>query len=44
VLAVNITLGLIPVEECLACDANGNRTAEINELVLGVTRALQGCT
>jgi hypothetical protein len=43
ILAVNIGLGTIAVEECPAADANGDGQVTINELVRAVNLGLTGC-
>jgi hypothetical protein len=40
---VNIVLGLRPLEDCASLDTGANRAVEINELVLAVNHALNGC-
>jgi hypothetical protein len=41
--AVNIALGLVPLEDCAAIDVNDNREADIAELIQAVGRALLNC-
>jgi len=43
VLAVSIATGEMPLEACLAADANRNETVEISDLVTAVNHALSGC-
>ncbi len=43
VRAVNIALGVQPVDNCRAADVNGDGTVAINELILGVRANLEGC-
>ncbi len=43
ITGVNILLGRRPVEVCLAFDACGNGSVEVNELIRGVNSALRGC-
>lgn len=41
--AVNIGLGSVPAEQCIAADADANQMVTINEIVAAVDRALRGC-
>jgi hypothetical protein len=43
ILAVNIALGLQPLDSCTAIDVDGNGVVAIGELITGVNRALTGC-
>lgn len=43
VRAVGIALGLVPVAECAAADADGGGAVTINEIIAAVARALDGC-
>jgi hypothetical protein len=40
---VNIALGAAPIDRCWAMDRNANRSVQIEELVSGTGRALDGC-
>jgi hypothetical protein len=40
---VNIVLGLLPLEECGALDANGGGFVTVDELLQAVSNALNGC-
>jgi len=42
--AVNIALGISPVEQCPAFDVNGDGAVTVNEILAGVTNALNGCS
>lgn len=43
VLAVNIATGELPLDACLAADANRNEAIEISDLIAAVGHALDGC-
>ncbi|MGH7787766.1 MAG: choice-of-anchor V domain-containing protein [Candidatus Binatia bacterium] len=43
ILAVNIALGILPVEQCPAADRNGNGDVAIGELIVAVAASLDGC-
>ena len=43
ILAVNIASGELPLEACLAADANRNETVTIGDLIVAVNHALSGC-
>jgi hypothetical protein len=40
---IGIVLAIIPIDQCEALDANGDGSTAVNEIVLGVNNALQGC-
>jgi hypothetical protein len=44
VRAVNIALGLLPLDVCQAADSDGNGIITVDDLVRAVSRALNGCT
>jgi hypothetical protein len=43
VKAVNIALATLPLSACEAADANGDRRVTVDELVVAVNNALNGC-
>jgi hypothetical protein len=43
IIGVNIALGQAAVENCLAFDINENGVVGINELIVAVGNALNGC-
>ena len=43
IVGVNIALETLPVDECTALDVNADGAVTVNELVQGVTNALEGC-
>ena len=43
ITGVNIALGLLSLDDCLAFDADGNGTVTVAELVQGVLSALENC-
>jgi hypothetical protein len=40
---VNIALEGLEVRDCPSFDSNGNRKQDINELIMAVNNALDGC-
>ena len=43
ITAVRIALGELPLSSCTAADSNESGSVEVDELVVGVSRALEGC-
>jgi hypothetical protein len=43
VACVNLALGTMPVSSCPACDADGDGRVEIDEIIMGVNNARDGC-
>jgi hypothetical protein len=43
IIGVNIALGEMRVEQCMAIDANGDRQVTVEEIVGAVNAALEGC-
>jgi hypothetical protein len=43
VLVVNVALGQVPVEECVAADSDGLNAVTIDEVVKSIDNALHGC-
>lgn len=44
ITAVNIALGLRPIDDCVVSDSNLDRQVTIDELLTAVNRALAGCS
>jgi hypothetical protein len=43
VLGINISLGIVPVDDCAAFDSDGDGKVFVDEIVRGVNNALNGC-
>jgi hypothetical protein len=43
IIGVNIALDILPVSACRAMDVNGDGAVAVNELIQGVSNALEGC-
>ena len=41
---VDIALGKLPLSECAVFDQSGNEEVDINELIVAVSAALEGCS